>query len=135
MTRKEWILANLEGKVQLRALRACGDRVIYDSCERDWTLKSLFTWYNTKEGHDYWAVIHGNLTNPDQYLPEGYIDVDHIPDIGKMVEEETTTLSLENWIRNKLAENEEMHHYDIATESVRIWIDQYNELKKTQVKP
>jgi hypothetical protein len=97
MTRKEWILANLEGKVQLRALRACGDRVIYDSCERDWTLKSLFTWCNTKEGHDYWAVIHGNLTNPDQYLPEGYIDVDHIPDIGKMVEDEYL-----EWLERKI---------------------------------
>ncbi len=128
MTRKEWILANLEGKVQLRALRACGDRVIYDSCERDWTLKSLFTWHNTKEGHDYWAVIHGNLTNPDQYLPKGYVDVDHIPEIGKMVED-------------KFLERLEMRKTEtflglnvIKNYTFKEVIEKYNELKNTQVK-
>lgn len=37
-------------------------------------------------------------------------------------------ISLENWLRNKLHEVEETHNYGIATETVRAWIDQYNEL-------
>jgi hypothetical protein len=39
-------------------------------------------------------------------------------------------ISLENWLRNKLQETEEMHEYAVATETLRIWIDQYNHLKK-----
>lgn len=39
-----------------------------------------------------------------------------------------TSLSLEVWIRNKLQEHEEMHDYAVATESVRIWIDQWRAL-------
>jgi len=35
--------------------------------------------------------------------------------------------SLEDWIRNKLQELEEMHDYAAATDQIRYWIDQYNQ--------
>lgn len=40
-------------------------------------------------------------------------------------------ISLENWIRNKLQENEEMHDYAVATETIRCWIDEYKQLKQS----
>lgn len=36
--------------------------------------------------------------------------------------------SLENWLREKLNEVEKMHDYGVATETVRCWIDEYNQL-------
>lgn len=35
-------------------------------------------------------------------------------------------ISLENWLRNKLQENEEMHDYAVSTETIRCWIGEYN---------
>lgn len=35
------------------------------------------------------------------------------------------TISLKNWIKNKLQEVEEMHDYDVATDTVRVWIEEY----------
>lgn len=35
-------------------------------------------------------------------------------------------ITLENWLRNKLQETEEQHEYDVATDTVRCWIDEYN---------
>lgn len=35
-------------------------------------------------------------------------------------------ISLEDWIRNKLQELEEMHDYAAATDQIRYWIDEYN---------
>lgn len=43
-------------------------------------------------------------------------------------------ISLENWIRNKLQENEEMHSYEVATESIRCLIDDYNNQKTIKTK-
>ena len=37
-------------------------------------------------------------------------------------------ITLENWLRNKLQETEEMLCYDLATDTLRCWIDEYNEL-------
>jgi hypothetical protein len=42
-------------------------------------------------------------------------------------------ISLENWLRNKLQENEEMHDYAVATETVRCWIDDYKQLSQHDV--
>ena len=42
-------------------------------------------------------------------------------------------ISLENWLRNKLQENEEMHDYAVATERVRCWIDEYKQLSQPAV--
>ena len=39
-------------------------------------------------------------------------------------------ISLENWIRNKLQETEEMLVYSVGTDTVRCWIDEYNELSE-----
>lgn len=42
-------------------------------------------------------------------------------------------ISLENWLRNKLQENEEMHDYAVSTETVKCWIDEYKELSHLAV--
>lgn len=39
------------------------------------------------------------------------------------------SISLENWIRNKLQEVEEMQDYEVATDTVRVWIDLWKERK------
>lgn len=39
-------------------------------------------------------------------------------------------ISLENWLRNKLQENEEMHDYAVSTDTIRSWIDEYKELQQ-----
>ena len=40
--------------------------------------------------------------------------------------EDPSEVSLENWIRNKLQELEEIHDYAAATDQIRYWIDEYN---------
>jgi hypothetical protein len=37
-------------------------------------------------------------------------------------------MTLENFVRNKLQETEEIHDYCVATETVRIWIDEHKQL-------
>ena len=39
-------------------------------------------------------------------------------------------ITLENWLRNKLQETEEMLCYDLGTDTLRCWIDEYNQFKK-----
>lgn len=39
-------------------------------------------------------------------------------------------ISLENWLRNKLQETEEMHDYAVATDTLRCWIDEYKQLNQ-----
>lgn len=41
-------------------------------------------------------------------------------------------INLENWLRNKLQENEEMHDYAVATDTVRCWIEDYNQLCQSE---
>lgn len=38
--------------------------------------------------------------------------------------------SLENWLRDRLYEVERMHEYSIGTDTVRAWIDLYNEVEE-----
>jgi len=47
--------------------------------------------------------------------------------------ESNMNISLENWLRNKLQESEEMQDYAVATDTVRCWIDQYKELNQHDV--
>lgn len=35
-------------------------------------------------------------------------------------------ISLENYLRNKLDEVESMHSFELATDTLRCWIDEYN---------
>ncbi len=42
-------------------------------------------------------------------------------------------ISLENWLRNKLQENEETQDYAVATDTVRCWIDEYRQLSQPAV--
>jgi hypothetical protein len=44
-------------------------------------------------------------------------------------------MNLENWIRNKLQEVEEMHDYEVGTETVRCWIDLWKDSKKSNFNP
>ena len=39
-------------------------------------------------------------------------------------------ITLENWIRERLDATEEMLDYDVPTDTIRIWIDMYNDCKK-----
>lgn len=43
-------------------------------------------------------------------------------------------ISLENWIRNKLQEVEEMQDYSVAIDTVRCWINEYNYLNHSEIK-
>ena len=38
-------------------------------------------------------------------------------------------ISLETWLRDKLSETEMYGQYEIGTDTVRAWIDLYNDLK------
>ena len=40
------------------------------------------------------------------------------------------TVSLKNYLRDKLHQQEEMHDYSVATETVRVWIEQYESPKE-----
>ncbi len=42
-------------------------------------------------------------------------------------------ISLENWLRDKLDENESMHDFAVATETIKCWIDEFKELNKPDV--
>jgi hypothetical protein len=84
MTNKQWIEANLKGKVKARALRAVSEQPEWDRNDVMW-IKECFHRESTKEGARYW----GNLgdANPDQYLPKNYIDVDHIVEPTEMIKD------------------------------------------------
>lgn len=41
-------------------------------------------------------------------------------------------ISLENWLRNTLDEVDLMCDYEVSTDTVRAWIDLYNELKEKE---
>lgn len=84
MTNTEWVEANLVGKVKARALRACEEQPEWGFHDVE-SLIECFYLDLTKEGKNYWFATHKNETNPDQYLPTNYIDVDHVPDVGEMV--------------------------------------------------
>lgn len=38
------------------------------------------------------------------------------------------SLTLENWLRNKFDEAEIMHYYAVSNDTIRCWIDEYNEM-------
>jgi hypothetical protein len=42
-------------------------------------------------------------------------------------------ISLENWLRDKLNETERMADYEVATDTVRCWIDEYNDFKVSEL--
>lgn len=61
-------------KVLARALRAFREQY---KVNREWNgIASSFGWSDTKEGSEYWWAINFNGPSPDQYLPEGYVDVE-----------------------------------------------------------
>ncbi len=66
--------------VQKRALRACEEQPDWEDCFFQFfhisNFLHLFRWSGTKEGEEYWVAVHRNHPNPDQYLPENYVDVD-----------------------------------------------------------
>jgi len=41
-------------------------------------------------------------------------------------------ITLRTWLYSKLAETERMQSYEVATETVRIWIDEYDSLSKSE---
>jgi hypothetical protein len=143
MTNKQWIEANLEGKVKARALRACDEQT-------DWfprVVKSTadcFRWRITKEGGRYWLAVFEKDPSPDQWLPNNYVDVDqtpieeaaqqalrkieqaksvnHIPDIGKMIEDKFLVW-LEDQVERFKHEPDELYWAFTQT------LEKYKELK------
>lgn len=76
MTVEQGLRAELHDrpKVLARALRAAREQgTLNDSCQ---VFSAAFTWHVTKEGREYWYSIRYKKPNPDQYLPEGYVDVE-----------------------------------------------------------
>lgn len=45
----------------------------------------------------------------------------------KLLKINSMKMSLETWLRDKLDEKEKKHDYEVATDTVRAWIDLYNE--------
>ena len=43
-------------------------------------------------------------------------------------------ISLENWLRSKLDDKERMQDYELATDTLRCWIEEYKELSVTEQK-
>jgi hypothetical protein len=84
MTNTEWVEANLKGKVKARALRACEEQPAWNSNNVE-SMLDCFRLATTQEGYYYWTAVCVKDTNPDQWLPEDYVDVDHVPGIGEMV--------------------------------------------------
>lgn len=126
MTRKEWILANLKGKVQKRALRAIEEQPQCDEYLNGVSaVDELFFWDETKERVRYWIAIYDNKPNPDQYLPENYVDVDHVPDNGEMVRDEFL-----EWLEYEMEgclSNQNNWTYEV----LRRVKNKYNELKNS----
>lgn len=60
-------------------------------------------------------------------LTDGYITISE----DDIVENE---LSLDGFIRDKLSEIERMHDYSVGTDTVRCWLDEYNDLSKNKLK-
>ena len=126
MTQKEWILKNLEGKVQKRALRVCRERrTLTCKAAKYCSIDALFVWGETKEGHKYWEAVSLNDPNPDQYLPEGYVDVDHVVEPNEMIKDEFL-----KWLERKIEltreDNDLQREHWAFCQSYK----KYNELKK-----
>jgi hypothetical protein len=99
MTNKQWINANLEGKVKARALRACDEQPNWGSDITE-SIADCFGWYYSKEGFTYWQAIFCKVPNPDKHLPENYLDVDRVPESQKIdywVECNVCKSQLKNW--------------------------------------
>lgn len=128
MTQKEWILANLEGKVQKRALRACEEQNELDKLT-DGGLACAFVWIETKEDWPYWNAIYEHLANPDQYLPEGYVDVDHVVDANEMIKDEFL-----EWLEKQMKRAEASPNLPQAYWAWSLAKEKYTELKNAPKK-
>lgn len=42
-------------------------------------------------------------------------------------------ISLENYLRNKLDEVESMHSFELATDTIRCWIDEYKNQRHKEI--
>jgi hypothetical protein len=120
MNNKQWIESNLEGKVKARALRACEEQPEWVNNDVE-SIAGCFYWRKTKEGEDYWLAIADKEPNPDKWLPENYVDVDHFVEPNEMVEDEFLT-----WLEIELEDPHEPseRHYTLMEV-----IEKYNELK------
>jgi hypothetical protein len=68
--------------------------------------------------------------SPKSGKPEVTRDTWHYPNLSLALKKYfSMNISLENWLRNKLHEVERMQDYSVATDTIRAWIDLYNELK------
>jgi len=133
MTRKEWILKNLDGVVQKRALRAIEEQPKWEDRFFEHlptsNLLHLFGWGKTKEGEEYWVSVHHDVPNPDQYLPKNYVDVDHVVEPNEMVKDEFL-----EWLDRKIEltreDNDLQREHWAFCQSYK----KYNELKNAHQK-
>jgi hypothetical protein len=122
MNNKQWIEANLEGKVKARALRACDEQPEWGSDIME-SLMGCFYWSATKEGVSYWGAIDDKHPDPDKYLRKDYVDVDHFVEPTEMIEDKFLTWLDEEMLDCLSCQNNWTH------EVLRRVMNKYNELK------
>ena len=71
------------------------------------------------------AQTTGGTVGPDKALQAVIQEVEIY--LSNQPNNDGRLISLKNFIRNKLQENEEMHDYAVATDTVRCWIEEYEE--------
>jgi len=78
MTVEQGLRAELHDrpKVLARALRAAREQGTIGDKFWGFDEDSVFNWGKTKERWLYWNAVADESPNPDQYLPEGYVDVE-----------------------------------------------------------
>ncbi len=110
----------------MRALRACEEQEKLDCTnEMEWGVSWLFTWDKTKEEYRYWYAILGKDPNPDEYLPENYVDVDHVVEPNEMVKDEFL-----EWLDWQIEHAEASPNLPQAYWAWSLAKEKYNELKK-----
>jgi hypothetical protein len=111
-----------------------GDRVlVFD----DWDepKERIYLTYSKGERYPYRVVSVGDEDKFNKNELFESCAYQHMKPLPTEQPKETTSISLENWIRNKLQENEEMHDYSIATETVRCMLDHHKEIYVAKKEP
>ena len=72
------------------------------------------------------AIEKGYVT----IFPENDLTPDYIQDLEdaqkQIISQQVFNIGIENFLRNKLQETEEMQEYSVSTDTIRCWIDEYN---------
>lgn len=89
------------------------------------TIKQQRNLLNEKISNLLIAIEKGYVT----VFPENDLTPDYIQDLEdaqkKIISQQIFYIGIENFIRNKLQETEEMQEYSVSTDTIRCWIDEY----------